>query len=326
MPKLRNLAPSWLQTALKRIDTPLTGGSDLTKWRPEGRNLIRKGWDQLYLDRIFAEGTLAQAKKDHDDRHARRLGDQAARAAVQAVAAGSSQTQAAAAAVAAMASVASGQADEYSGLSPEVQAVARVEGAWHTSFEPVVTQEVATKSGKTRRGANPRWCVGITGTEDSSDEDGDRRAAVAAARKRQPSGKQAQKSKIYDVDDPSTWKVSQLTEYLKGYKVASSGIKRTIIQRVIDHKAGLLRTRVVGEKRPREESGGVIEDGDVEAGSSADQGRGSEEGDTAAGGGEGDVGEEGEVLSHGFDYFDEDEDLSEDEDDEYADSDDSGDH
>ena len=86
--------------------------------------------------------------------------------------------------------------------------------------------------------------------------------------------------------------------------MASSGIKRTIIQRVIDHKAGLLWTRVVGEKRLREESGGVIEDGDVEAGSSADQGRGSEEGDTA-GGGEGDVGEEGEVLSHSFDYFDE---------------------
>ena len=121
MPKLRNLAPSWLQTALKRIDTPLTGGSDLTEWRPEGRTLIRKGWDQFYLDRIFVEGTLAQAKKDHDDRHARRLGDQAARAAVQAVAAGSSQTQAAAAAVAAMSSVASGQADQYSGFSPEVQ-------------------------------------------------------------------------------------------------------------------------------------------------------------------------------------------------------------
>ena len=51
--------------------------------------------------------------------------------------------------------------------------------------------------------------------------------------------------------------------------MASSGIKRTIIQLVIDHKVGLLRTRVVGEKRPREESGGVIEDGDVEAGSSA---------------------------------------------------------
>ena len=70
----------------------------------------------------------------------------------------------------------------------------------------------------------------------------------------------------------------------------------------------------------------MIEDGDVEAGSSADQGRGSEEDDTAAGGGDGDVGEEGEVLSHSFDCFDEDEDLSEDEHDEYAESDDSGDH
>ena len=95
--------------------------------------------------------------------------------------------------------------------------------------------------------------------------------------------------------------------------MASSGAKKPLIQRVIDHKAGLLRTRV-GEKRTREESGGVIEDGDVEAGTSAEQARGSEEGDTAAGAGEGDVGEEGEVLSHGFDYFDKDEDLSEDED------------
>jgi hypothetical protein len=103
--------------------------------------------------------------------------------------------------------------------------------------------------------------------------------------------------------------------------VASSGVKKTLIQRVIDHKAGLLRTRV-GEKRTREESGGVIEDGDVEAGTSAEQARGSEESDTAGGGGEGDVEETGEGLSHG-EYFDEDEDLSEDEDDDYADSDDS---
>ena len=78
--------------------------------------------------------------------------------------------------------------------------------------------------------------------------------------------------------------------------MASSGLKKTSIQRVIDHKAGLLRTRVVGEKRSREESGGVIEGGDFGAASSVDQGRGSEEGDTAGGGG-GDVGEEGEVLA-----------------------------
>ena len=65
------------------------------------------------------------------------------------------------------------------------------------------------------------------------------------------------------VDDPSTWKVSHLTAYLKDCKVASSGLKKTLIQRVSDHNSGLLRTRVVGEKRSREESGGVIEDGDV---------------------------------------------------------------
>ena len=104
--------------------------------------------------------------------------------------------------------------------------------------------------------------------------------------------------------------------------MASSGVKKTLIQRVIDHKAGLLRTRVGGSLS---EIHPVIEDGDVEAGTSAEQARGSQEGDTAGGGGEGDVEETGEGLSHG-EYFDEDEDLSEDEDDDYADSDDSGNH
>ena len=73
---------------------------------------------------------------------------------------------------------------------------------------------------------------------------------------------------------PSSNRFSDLTAYLKDCKVASSGLKKTLIQRVFDHKGGLLRTRVVGEKRSREESGGVIEDGDVGAGSSVYQGRG----------------------------------------------------
>ena len=45
----------------------------------------------------------------------------------------------------------------------------------------------------------------ITGLEDSSDEDGDRRAAAAAARKPKTSGNQAQKSKVYDVDEDTLW-------------------------------------------------------------------------------------------------------------------------
>ena len=199
-----------------------------------------------------------------------------------------------------------------------------MEGAWHTSIEPVVPQERPTKSGKKRRGAAKSWGGRGPDAQDSRDEDGNRQTALQADKQRKASEKQAQKSKVYDVDDPSTWKVSDLTTYLKTCKVASSGAKKTLIQRVIDHKAGLLGTRV-GEKRTREESGGVIEDGDVEAGTSAEQARGSQEGDTAGGGGEGDVEEDGEGLSDGFQYFDEDEDLSEDEDDDYADSDDSGD-
>ena len=51
----------------------------------------------------------------------------------------------------------------------------------------------------------------------------------------------------------------------------------------------------MGEKRSREESGGVIEDGDVRSVGSVEQGRGSQEGD-AVGGGGGDVGEDREVL------------------------------
>ena len=58
---------------------------------------------------------------------------------------------------------------------------------------------------------------------------------------------------------------------------------------------------MVGEKRSREESRGVTEDGDVGSVSSVDQGRGSHEGDTAGGGG-GDVGEHREVWSDGCQY------------------------
>ena len=63
------------------------------------------------------------------------------------------------------------------------------------------------------------------------------------------------------------------TVYLKVLKVSSFGPNKTLIQSVIDHKAVLLRTRVVGEKKSREESGGVIEDGDIGSVGSVDQGR-----------------------------------------------------
>ena len=78
---------------------------------------------------------------------------------------------------------------------------------------------------------------------------------------------------------------------------------------------------MVGEKRSREESGGVIEDGDVGSVRSVDQKRGSQEGDTVGGGG--DVGEDrclmvvNTLMRRRI--------LVRTHDDDYADSDDSGD-
>ena len=50
------------------------------------------------------------------------------------------------------------------------------------------------------------------------------------------------------------------------------------------------------EQRSREESRGVIEDGDVGSVGSVDQGRGSQEGDTVGGGGGDVIGEDRQVL------------------------------
>jgi len=41
----------------------------------EDRNLIKKGWDQLYMDRTKKEGFLEQAKQDHKVAQAQREKD-----------------------------------------------------------------------------------------------------------------------------------------------------------------------------------------------------------------------------------------------------------
>ena len=44
----------WLDEEVKYISKPIEG---------EGRNLIKKGWDQLYMDPINKEGFLEQVKE-----------------------------------------------------------------------------------------------------------------------------------------------------------------------------------------------------------------------------------------------------------------------
>ena len=56
--RLRNMAPYWLDEAVKHISKPIEG---------EGRNLLKKGWDELYMDPIKKEGFLEEAKKAQKD-------------------------------------------------------------------------------------------------------------------------------------------------------------------------------------------------------------------------------------------------------------------
>jgi hypothetical protein len=54
--RLRNMAPVWLNESVKHISKNIDG---------EDRNLIKKGWDELYWVPIQKEGFLEQAKQDH---------------------------------------------------------------------------------------------------------------------------------------------------------------------------------------------------------------------------------------------------------------------
>ena len=51
--RLRNMAPIWLNSAVEHISQSLPG---------EQRNIIKKGWDQLYLEPIGKEGFLETAR------------------------------------------------------------------------------------------------------------------------------------------------------------------------------------------------------------------------------------------------------------------------
>jgi hypothetical protein len=51
--RLRDWAPRWLNSAVSHISQPIPG---------EERNLIKKGWDQLYLEPIAEEGFLEVAR------------------------------------------------------------------------------------------------------------------------------------------------------------------------------------------------------------------------------------------------------------------------
>ena len=64
---LRNMAPDWLNSAVQHISQSLPG---------EERNIIKKGWDQLYLEPIRKEGFLETARSAQEVTRLERLKQQ----------------------------------------------------------------------------------------------------------------------------------------------------------------------------------------------------------------------------------------------------------
>jgi hypothetical protein len=126
VPWLRSKAPEWLDKAMLSITTPSLKQAD------GGRNLIAKGWKELYLDEIYKDGMLEEAKKLHQEQEEARR----ARAVVDAVA--SSSEGEAQQAVAAILRRTEEEVDM--NLPPEVRDVVGVEGAWHEAAVPAVVK------------------------------------------------------------------------------------------------------------------------------------------------------------------------------------------
>ncbi len=55
--RLRNMAPVWLNSAVEHISQTLPD---------EQRSIIKKGWDQLYLESIGKEGFLETTRAAHE--------------------------------------------------------------------------------------------------------------------------------------------------------------------------------------------------------------------------------------------------------------------
>ena len=154
MEVLRNMAPAWLWSACESILKPLPG---------ENRNLILKGWQQLYLDKARDPAFLMEAIKAREER-ARKAAEEklatvaaaaaAAGAAAALAGAGGAAVAAGAAAALAAASIAPATPGGACALPTEVAAVAALEKTFHEAEVPTAkVRKIKSKERKSRREA-----------------------------------------------------------------------------------------------------------------------------------------------------------------------------
>ena len=152
MEVLRNMAPVWLWSACESILKPMPG---------ENRNLILKGWQQLYLDKARDPAFLMDAIKAREERSRKAAEEKLATVAAAAAAAGAAAAlagaggaavAAGAAAALAAASVAPAGPGGAFALPTEVAAVAALEKTFHEAeVPPARARKVKTKERHSRR-------------------------------------------------------------------------------------------------------------------------------------------------------------------------------
>lgn len=302
MGMLRNLAPKWLWSACEHIREMIP---------EENRNLIKKGWDQLYFDPAKGADFLAEARREEATwaaaaaaaaaaeeasraAKAAEAAGEAAHRAVQALVAGAAaglstneleeqvtanlQNQAAPAAI-------SPPLDSLEPLSDDVIEIAREEQLYHESQVPKLSN-TPSKS-KTQRGSKPkRRITELMGPDDT--EGGPSGAGVGASGGGQSSGvgggggNSAGRSSKYD-----GLSGAQLKELCQDARLPKYGNKAELVKRLQDRDARLLR-----QKRPREGEGAGERDGDGEGGGRGAGRAGERDGD---GDGEGGVTDDGDV-------------------------------
>jgi hypothetical protein len=202
VPQLRAKAPEWLEKAIQSISTVSVDKDG------QSRNLIEKGWKDLYIDEIYKEGMLEEAQKHHDEqaeaRRNREVEDVLRRAPPE------QQAQA----VSAIFRSTAQEVDR--DLPKEVQDVVRLEGAWHEAAVPVVREEEGRgkpRPGTSSKALHNRLSEGKAMDRlrqgDSSDDNGEALVTRMEGRKRKkqaPVPGERKKTKYSELD-PKTWKV-----------------------------------------------------------------------------------------------------------------------
>jgi hypothetical protein len=166
LPVLRDKVPVWLQEAVDALEAPISG---------EGRNLVRKAFDQVYLEKALSPGIIAEARAEQtaaraaaaeaskvaaakaaEDVATKKINDAVA-AALAAQAAGASAREAQATGIATAASAApdavpaAAASFAASELDADVVAMAKLEESFHLQDILTATKPKPSITGKSRK-------------------------------------------------------------------------------------------------------------------------------------------------------------------------------